>query len=124
MRCLFIRLLLITALAESAVTGQVTLPSVAAEQPVQISTQDSQRWQEGEVEVLWLRGGCEIQQGQRRLRGSGGIVWIQRAESYRLSPHRLTIYLEDVVIQHLDDQGQPSSRLESQAWLGESAHIP
>ena len=89
-------------------------------QEIRLAAAQVSRWQEGSYEVFVLRGRCELVQGEQRITGDSAVVWLERSEPYSLQPHRVTIYVENVLVASGEDAGgrgdRPGTRLKADSW--------
>jgi hypothetical protein len=103
------------ALPASAQTNLSDFPS--SSDPITISAESANQWQEGGYEVWLLRGNCRITQGDASSEAREAVVWIDHARALERRPSRVIAYLEgDVVV----DAGRRlgAARLTDQSWLG------
>jgi len=118
-------LLLLTQIAGPAAGGQIELPVPDAQQPIVISSQRADRWQEGSHEVWVLHGRCEIRQGANRATSRDAVLWVDRADAFSSRPHLVIAYLEGQVAvdfprpgaQHVVS-GRSAQTMVAESWLG------
>ncbi len=93
---------------------QVNLPQPERAEPIAISAEAANQWQEGAYEVWLLRGNCRVQQGATVAQGGEAMVWIARPAPNEPGPSRIIAYLESNVQVEFEAQGRMIDRV----WLG------
>lgn len=97
--------------------AQVRLPEPSPAQPIRITAQAANRWQQGIYEVWLLRGHCRIRQGTGSAACNEAVLWIDHAEATGSPRSKIIAYLEGNVSVRLDDRAR-AARLTDRAWLG------
>jgi len=97
--------------------AQVELPEFPSDQPIVISAESANHWQEGTYEVWLLEGGCRIDQGACYARSRQAVLWIDHAGPQERRPSRVIAYLEGDVEVIADGQHR-APRLTDQTWIG------
>ncbi len=95
----------------------VDLPQPHAAEPIRVSAEAANQWQEGAYEVWLLRGDCRLQQGDTRAQAGEMVLWIDRAEPTEQRRSRVIAYLEDDVVVDFAAEGH-RARVTDRAWLG------
>jgi hypothetical protein len=108
---------ILVLLAAGRASGQVDLSEFRGSDPIVISAETAQQWQQGGYEVWVLRGNCRIRQGGNSARGEEAVAWIQRADAVPRRPSKVIAYLEgDVQVQQDPKRGK--AKLIDRSWLG------
>jgi hypothetical protein len=99
-------------------SAQFNLPDFpTTTDPISISAESANSWQENGYEVWLLRGSCRIAQGAAIAQAREAVCWVDQARATERRPSKVIVYLEgDVVVQ--TDPRQGAARLTDQAWLG------
>ncbi len=110
--------LLATLALATAVPGEaaVRLPQPEAAEPIRITAEAANQWQEGAYEVWLLRGNCRLQQGPATAGAGEMVVWIERAEPTERRPSRVIAYFEGDVVARFGTE-EYAGRLTDQTWL-------
>ncbi len=95
----------------------VRLPQPDVADPITITADAANQWQEGAYEVWLLRGNCRLQQGQTVAQSGEAVLWIDRADPTLRRPSRIIAYFEGGVAVEFPEQDR-TARLADQAWLG------
>ena len=103
-------------LATSAL-AEVDLPEFPGNQPIFISAEAANRWQQGSYEVWVLRGHCLITQGAGAARCQEAVLWIDRADVTTRQRNKVIAYLEGGVTIEAQRGGRPF-KLADATWLG------
>ncbi|HYW78911.1 MAG TPA: hypothetical protein VE890_05005, partial [Thermoguttaceae bacterium] len=111
------------AMAGSAAFAEVDLPDADRAEPIEISAEAANRWQQGPYEVWLLRGNCRIQQGNSSARSAQAVLWIDHAAATSRQNSKVIAYLEgDVTIERrrADDPTASAheTTLSDQTWFG------
>jgi len=79
----------------SAQEAGVFLPRPEQNQPVAVSADRAQHWQQGTYDVWLLEGHCQVSQGTTHVRGPQAVLWIDNADSNRPGqPSLIIAYFE------------------------------
>ncbi len=97
--------------------ASVNLPQPDAMEPVVITADAANQWQEGAYEVWLLRGNCRFRQGPAVAQARELVVWIDRAEPTERRHSRIIAYFEGNVVAHFGEESHPA-RVVDHAWLG------
>jgi len=107
----------LATMAGSAAFAEVDLPEADRAEPITISAEAANRWQQGAYEVWVLRGNCRIEQGKSSARSAQAVLWIDHAAATNRQHSKVIAYLEgDVTIEHGRSDGPAT--LSDQTWLG------
>lgn len=90
------------------------MPPADSVQPILLSADAANQWQEGAYEVWLLRGNCRLQQGTTVGAAKEALVWIHRPAPTEPGLSRVIAYLEGDVNVQFDVLGRVTDR----AWLG------
>jgi len=102
---------------ERSNAAEIELPPAERTEPVLISAQAANCWQQGPREVWLLRGNCRIVQGQRTAQCREAVLWIDRSLPTQLRPTEVFAYLEGA-LEVSAGSGPGAARLADRAWLG------
>jgi hypothetical protein len=103
------------AFCASPVGAQVELPQPQLTAPIVVRAPLTHQWQQDNVDVWLLRGGCEILQDQTRVTAQVGVLFVERGR-YAERRHKLTAYLEGGVV--VETSGNAPARLTDSTWYG------
>ncbi len=105
--------------------AQITTPPANPNALIRVAAFQADRWQQGQYEVLHLRGRCEILQDAIFARSDEAVIWIDRARPSSGDPDKVMCYLEgDVVVDFAYDgrphasTGRPAQSIVSETWFG------
>jgi lipopolysaccharide export system protein LptA len=110
-----------TALAQSA-AGEIELAAARPDDPITISADQANEWQQGAYDVLLLRGRCVVGQGYNICRSNDAVLWIKKGDGSEKNPTKVIAYLEGDV--QIDAGRRPDKRLAAfpasndRGWLG------
>lgn len=111
----------------SIVSADIQMPVANPAAPIWVTGRDGLRWQEGLVEVLYLRE-CVIRQDQVTLRANQGVLWVDRATMRPDQAGQVTVYLEGQVAVDYARGGDPhrtsgnsAQSIRDRAWFGRLA---
>ena len=99
------------------VWGDVDLPDANHSDPVVISAEAANRWQQGSYEVWLLKGSCRIGQGADLVQCQEAILWIHHAAPTSDQQSKVIALLEGNVTLQFQRQGGPV-RVTDQSWFG------
>ena len=106
-------------LAAASWADGIAFPPTNPLEPVSISANEASRWQQGDYEVLWLRGQCAVRQGFNAVQGTEAVVWIRRGGEYGDRRNLVIAYFEGQPVRfEFSEQGKLSTLTES-TWLGD-----
>ncbi len=95
----------------------IDLPQPEAAEPIRITAEAANQWQEGAYEVWLLRGNCRLEQGPTLARADEVVLWLDRADPTERRPSRVIAYFDGNV--QVDFGGADHrARVTDQAWLG------
>ena len=97
--------------------AEVELPVAAQANPVVVSAEAANRWQQGSYEVWLLRGNCRIVQGNDVIQCREAAVWVDQSGVASGQPSKVIAYLEGDVLLQLSRMGHPV-RITDQTWFG------
>jgi hypothetical protein len=100
----------------------ISLPESDNIEPIVISGQAANRWQEGPYEVWLLRGNCALAQGRDGATCREAVFWIEHAPPGSHQRSKVIAHLEGNVDAHLVVEHEPVAIHDSQ-WLGRFATI-
>jgi hypothetical protein len=84
-----LRWLCLLAFSATSALAQVELPEANPADPIVVSAQAANRWQQGAYEVWLLRGNCRIAQGRDAVQSSEAVLWIDRGEASGMAATQL-----------------------------------
>ncbi|MGA2616268.1 MAG: hypothetical protein ABSF26_01585 [Thermoguttaceae bacterium] len=96
--------------------AQVDLTPADQAQPIAVSAEAGNRWQQGAYEV-WLLRNCHIVQGADLAQAREAVLWIDYATTASPQPSKVIAYLEGDVVLRTGQQGT-IARLADQKWFG------
>jgi len=102
----------------STALADIKLPTTDPSHPIYIAAAEARHWQEGEQEVWVLKGNCSVSQGGIVAMGEDAVIWIDYAKPFRLTPHRITVYLEKNVRVSSTEAATGYVGFEGGNWLG------
>ncbi len=100
----------------------IGLPESDNIEPIVISGQAANRWQEGPYEVWLLRGNCTLAQGRDGATCREAVFWIEHAPPGSHQHSKVIAYLEGNVDAHLVVEHEPV-KIQDNQWLGRFATI-
>ncbi len=120
---------ILATMAGSAALAEVDMPEADRAEPIAISAEAANRWQQGAYEVWVLRGNCCIRQGNSSARSAEAVLWIDHAAATSRQHSKVIAYLEgDVTIERPRPDGPAASSnktslsdkttLSDKTWLG------
>ena len=92
------------------------MPEASRTEPIAVSAEAANRWQQGSYEV-WLLRNCRIVQGADTAEAREAVLWIDRTEPTASEPSKVIAYLEGNVVLRLRRQGRPVA-VTDQKWFG------
>jgi hypothetical protein len=105
------------AIAARPARAEVDLFETNLAEPILISAEAANRWNQGAYEVWLLRGNCQIVQGADRALAQEAVLWIDRAAATSQSQSKVIAYLEGHVVLEFYRRGAPV-RASDWSWLG------
>ncbi len=109
---------LLIALAASATrswAGDIELPELDRNAPIEISADAGNRWQQGAYEVWLLRGNCRIAQATGLVECREAVVWVLRREANDDRPTKVIAYCEGQVSA---SESRHHFRMIENTWFG------
>jgi hypothetical protein len=97
--------------------AQINLPEENNVDPIVISAQAANRWQEGSYEVWLLRGDCRVGQGDDAAVCQEAVFWIDHAAAASAQRSKAIAYLEGNVRVRLIRDRKPVE-IRDQKWFG------
>jgi hypothetical protein len=124
-RPLALALWLALMLCVSHAFAEVDPPMADPAEPITVTAEQSQRWQEGEYVVWMLHGRCQLQQGQVIARSADAVLWVEPGDPLHDEPSKIIAYLEnDVSIDYARnakphrETGKRAQTIQARSWLG------
>ena len=97
--------------------GDVDLPDANHADPILISAEAANRWQQGSYEVWLLKGSCRIAQGADLVQCQEAVLWILNAEPASADQSKVIAWVEGNVALQFQRRGVPV-RVTDQSWFG------
>ena len=116
-RCLLATFLASILLLPATLFAQVSFPEGNNVDPIVISAQAANRWQQGTYEVWLLRGDCRLVQGSDMAVCQEAVFWIDHAASASRQRTKMIAYLEGNVGVRLIRDREPVE-IHDQKWFG------
>ncbi len=117
LRHLAILATIVWAISASLNAQQVDLPESNSVDPIAVTAQAANRWQQGSYEVWLLRGDVRFQQGADKAECQEAVLWIDHAQENTRERTKITAYFEGNVGLRLSRQGAPV-QIQDQKWIG------
>jgi len=109
--------LLVLLAVSGYAAGEVNFPAPNPNASIRIVADRGARWEQGTLEVWWLRGQVHVNQDSTDARSAEAVLWIERNGELGDRHNRVIAYLEhDVAIEHR--RVRQGGRLVDQSWLG------